>query len=151
MFFIADVGRGGFARMTDIQTGERQRQPDVDALSDHLKFAPINRPAVVDRLSGRSDLVAGCVLLIIALPLLVLVALALKCEGSGPIFVRQECLGRGGRRFKLLRFRTRLHDPERLRPIWAEDITGLGRFLQYTRIEGLPQLINVLRGDISLR
>ncbi len=136
--------------MTDIQTGERQRQSEIDALRDHLEFAPIDRPAVVDRLRGRSDLVVGCVLLVIFLPLLMIVALALKCESLGPIFVRQECLGRCGRRFKLLRFRTRLHDPERLRPIWAEDMTGLGRFLQYTRIDSLPQLINVLRGDINL-
>jgi lipopolysaccharide/colanic/teichoic acid biosynthesis glycosyltransferase len=55
----------------------------------------------------------------------------------------------GGRRFKLLKFRVARHDPVRPASLWAED-TRVGQFLRYTRIEDLPQLINVMRGEMTL-
>jgi lipopolysaccharide/colanic/teichoic acid biosynthesis glycosyltransferase len=72
------------------------------------------------------------------------------CWRPGPIFERQTCIALGGRRFQILNFRTTVPDPERSMPEWAREPTQLGGLLRYTRIESLPQLINVLRGDISL-
>src|SRR5437762_4124703 len=97
-----------------------------------------------------ADLVISGVLLVMILPLMLFVALAIRWEGPGPIFERQTCIGRGGRRLQVLKFRTILPDPERTMPIWARKTTRVGAFLRYSRIECLPQLINVLRGELSL-
>jgi lipopolysaccharide/colanic/teichoic acid biosynthesis glycosyltransferase len=63
---------------------------------------------------------------------------------------RETCIARGGRRFEMLKFRTMLPDPEHTMPVWARKTTQVGEFLRYTRIECLPQLINVLRGEMSI-
>lgn len=97
-----------------------------------------------------ADLVIAGVLLVMTSPLLLLVVLAIKWEGPGPIFEKQACIGRGGRRFQMLKFRTMIPDPEHTMPVWARKTTQVGEFLQYTRIVSLPQLINVLRGEMSL-
>jgi lipopolysaccharide/colanic/teichoic acid biosynthesis glycosyltransferase len=95
------------------------------------------------------DLLFACVLLAITLPLLIVVALAIKCESQGPVFDRQTCIARG-RRFQMLKFRTTAHDPQHARPAWVQKTTRVGQMLRYTRIEALPQIINVLRGEMSM-
>ena len=96
------------------------------------------------------DFVIACILLAIAAPLMAIVALAIKWESPGPVLLRQTCIGRGGRRFQILKFRTVMHDPEQATPAWAQKTTQVGQFLRHTRIDTLPQLINVLRGEISI-
>ena len=96
-----------------------------------------------------ADFVIACAVLTITLPLMLLVALVIKCESPGPVFDRHRCIGRGGR-FQVLRFRTSIYDPDRILPSWARALTPVGQFLRSTRIEALPQLINVLRGEMSL-
>ena len=96
------------------------------------------------------DLVIACALLSFTFPLMAFVAIAIKCESAGPIFKRQERVSADGRRFDLLTFRTTAHDPENVRAVWARQPTRVGKLLRYTRIEVLPQLVNVLRGDISM-
>lgn len=93
------------------------------------------------------DRVAGLVLLIVTGPLIAFAALAVKLETRGPVFDRSECLFRG-RRFTSLKLRTRVHDP--LRPKWSRELTKVGNFLEHARIDTLPQLVNVLRGEMSL-
>ena len=94
------------------------------------------------------QLVIACALLAATLPLMILVALAIKLESAGPVLERREYIGRGGRRFRMLKFRTAMHDYAK--PTWARQTTRVGEFLRYTRIEDLPQLINVLRGELSI-
>ncbi len=94
------------------------------------------------------DLLSACVLLAATFPLLVVVALAIKCESTGPVFDRHACIASGGRRFEMLRFRTTANDPAR--PTWPPRTTRLGQWLRHTRIAMLPQLINVLRGEMSI-
>jgi lipopolysaccharide/colanic/teichoic acid biosynthesis glycosyltransferase len=103
-------------------------------------------PYQVKRLA---DMVIACVILALTLPLMIIVSLMVKSESPGPVFERQLCIGRGGRRFHALKFRTLRRDPEHRMPVWARR-TQVGQFLRYTRIEGLPQLVNVLRGEMSL-
>lgn len=95
------------------------------------------------------DLVIACVLLAITLPLLLIVACAIRWEGPA-VLERQERIGCCGRRFQMLKFRTTVYDPEHATPAWAQKMTRVGQFLRYTRIEDLPQLINVLRREITL-
>jgi lipopolysaccharide/colanic/teichoic acid biosynthesis glycosyltransferase len=90
------------------------------------------------------DIVIACLLLAITSPLMLIVALAIKLEGGGPVLDRQTCIGCNGRRFQALKFRTTVHDPKLATAAWV------GEFLRYTRIEDLPQLINVLRGEMSI-
>ena len=103
-----------------------------------------------DQMKRLGDFVIACVLLIISSPLLIIIPLAIKCESTGPVLDRQSCIARGGRRFQMLKFRTTLHDPQRAIPPWGQTITHVGRWLRDTRIEALPQLINVLRGEMSI-
>src|SRR5258708_1695179 len=97
-----------------------------------------------------ADLVIACIALAITFPLMLMVGLAIRLETGGPILARQNRIGRAGRRFQMLKFRTSVHRPEHSARPWAEEMTRVGRFLRYTRIDALPQLINVLRGEISI-
>ncbi len=111
------------------------------------------------------DVVGSALLLIVSLPLLVGIALAVKLSSHGPILFSQQRLGRGGRRFSCLKFRTmvadaeaRLHGCDDLFARFGENfkikddprVTRVGSFLRRTSLDELPQLWNVLRGDMSL-
>ena len=106
--------------------------------------------ATLDQMRRLADLLIAGALLLITSPLMLAVALAIKWEGPGPILERQRCIVRGGRRFEMLKFRTIEPDPEHTIPIWARKTTQVGQFLRYSRIDSLPQLINVLRGEMSI-
>lgn len=86
-------------------------------------------------------------------PLLLLVALLIKLDSPGPVFFRQERIGRGFRPFRIFKFRTMVRDaPRQGGPItFGADprVTTVGRVLRKTKIDELPQLINVLRGQMS--
>ncbi len=97
---------------------------------------------------------AGLLLLLLA-PLLLLLALGVKLSGAGPVFFRQERHGLGNRVFQVLKFRsmrTEMHDPSGRRQTERRDprVTPFGAILRRTSLDELPQLINVLRGDMSL-
>jgi len=108
------------------------------------------------RLSKRVfDLTAATVLLVLALPVLILSILAIFVESGLPIFFTQERVGRGGRRFKVLKLRSMRQDAEGDGVArWAQRsdsrVTRVGRVLRKLRIDELPQLVNVLNGDMSL-
>jgi sugar transferase (PEP-CTERM system associated) len=100
------------------------------------------------------DIVASLALLILTLPTLLLAALAVKLDSSGPILYRQERVGRGGHPFLICKFRTMRTDAETAAgPQWATlgdpRVTRVGRFLRRMRIDELPQIINVLKGEMS--
>ena len=91
--------------------------------------------------------VLACVLIALTLPLMIIVSVAIKCDSRGPVFVRARHLTHTGRPITVLRFRTT--EP------WAGDLsiyaplTGVGSLLSYTCVDRLPQLLNVLRGEMS--
>lgn len=100
------------------------------------------------------DIAAAAAGLVLALPFMVLVALAVRLDSPGPVFFRQDRVGRGGREFTLWKFRSMRTDAEAHGAQWAvtDDprITRVGRFIRTTRLDELPQLWNVLAGDMSL-
>ena len=89
------------------------------------------------------DAVLSVILLILCWPILLLIALLTLLDSGRPILFKQERVGQAGRPFVLLKFRTMTHDDRR-------DITRLGRILRRTCLDELPQLLNVLRGDMAL-
>jgi sugar transferase (PEP-CTERM system associated) len=99
------------------------------------------------------DLVLAAFGLVLASPLMLLTAIAVRLESHGPIVYRQERVGENGRVFALFKFRSMRADAERGTPVWASDrddrVTRVGRFIRLTRLDELPQLWNVLRGDMS--
>jgi exopolysaccharide biosynthesis polyprenyl glycosylphosphotransferase len=103
---------------------------------------------------GRALSLVGAVVGLVALaPLLGLLALAIKLDSAGPVFFVQERMGRGGRRFKLIKFRT-MHPAHGPTSEWARDnghrVTRLGQWLRRWRLDELPQFVNVLQGDMNL-
>jgi exopolysaccharide biosynthesis polyprenyl glycosylphosphotransferase len=103
-----------------------------------------------------SDLVASVVGLVLAAPVMLVAALAIYIEsgGRGPIFYRQERVGRNGRVFQIIKFRSMRVDAEKLGvPQFAARndprVTAVGRFIRKTRIDELPQLFNVLKDEMS--
>lgn len=110
----------------------------------------LHQESAADQMRRLGDFVAACLILAITFPLLLFVALAIRLETSGPILERRERIGHAGHRFQMLKFRTTVHNPkDALRP-WTQKPTQLGQFLRQTRIELLPQLINVLQGAMSV-
>ena len=101
------------------------------------------------------DFAAALVGLAVITPVLALVALIIKLESPGPVFYSQERVGRFGEAFKMYKFRSMRIDAEAHGPVWAggEDdprVTRVGKFLRRTHLDELPQIFNVLKGDMSL-
>lgn len=99
------------------------------------------------------DIVVSALILVITLPILVATAIAVKLEDGGPILYRQERVGRFGRPFTLLKFRSMRVDAEKNGHQWAAQhdprVTRVGAVIRKLRIDELPQIICVLRGDMS--
>jgi sugar transferase (PEP-CTERM system associated) len=100
------------------------------------------------------DLTFSVVLAVLSCPVMLLAAVAIRLESSGPVLYCQERVGENGRPFTLCKFRSMRTDAEKGgTPIWAKDgddrVTRVGRFIRTTRSDELPQLWNVVRGDMS--
>ena len=121
-----------------------------------LLFSPGNAGSRFFLIYKRSaSLISSIIGLLLSLPLLPFVVLAIKLSSPGQVLYRQSRVGRDGVVFRCYKFRTMRSDAEAdSGPTWAMDddprITRVGRFLRKTRIDEIPQLINVLRGDMSL-
>jgi exopolysaccharide biosynthesis polyprenyl glycosylphosphotransferase len=105
------------------------------------------------RIKRLTDIVLALALLVVALPLMALSAVLIKLESRGPVIFRQTRTGLGGREFEILKFRSMVDDAERDGPQWAQEtdprITRIGRALRLLRVDELPQLVNVLKGEMS--
>ncbi|MBN2024373.1 MAG: undecaprenyl-phosphate glucose phosphotransferase [Pirellulales bacterium] len=137
-----------------ILTGMKLHMLDIDNVgflslrrNPHCGWARVAKRA--------TDLVLGTAALVLAAPILALLAVAVRLSGPGPILYRQTRTGLGGRPFAMLKFRTMRHDAERdTGPVWAvrgdRRCTPLGQFMRRWSLDELPQLFNVLAGDMSL-
>jgi exopolysaccharide biosynthesis polyprenyl glycosylphosphotransferase len=100
------------------------------------------------------DLFFAAFLLLLLSPVILLAALAIRLDSRGPILFRQTRVGQGGRPFEILKFRSMRVNAEANGPQWAaasdSRITRVGKFLRTYRLDEIPQLFNVLRGDMSL-
>ena len=99
------------------------------------------------------DLFFAMLIGIFAAPVIILAAIIVKLESKGPIFFIQERIGEGNRKFNIVKFRSMTTDAEKNGPQWASKndnrVTKFGKIMRATRIDELPQLWNVLRGEMS--
>jgi len=160
-------------RMGKILENLEQETVDIKVVPDLLKF--MNLQAGVEELDGlpvvnlnesplygwnivikrTSDIVLSALAIFVSSPLLLLIAIIIKLESRGPVIFRQERAGLDGKGFEMYKFRSMRVDAEdKTGPVWAskEDDrrTRLGTFLRKTSFDELPQLFNVLCGDMSL-
>jgi exopolysaccharide biosynthesis polyprenyl glycosylphosphotransferase len=130
-----------------------------------LTFATMPTATLALFVKRVADVLVSALGLVVLLPLWALIALLVKLSSRGPVLFRQERCGLRGRRFVLLKFRTMIEDADRRRsevdhlnvmdgPVFKAPgdprVTGVGRFLRRSSLDELPQLVNVLRGDMSL-
>lgn len=115
---------------------------------------PTSGGKLYDSLKRLFDLIVGLLLLLIAAPFLFLIALCIRLTSPGCVLYRQLRIGRDNQPFYVYKFRTMYADADRCGPLITSSddprITPAGRFLRDTKLDELPQLINVVRGDMSL-
>jgi lipopolysaccharide/colanic/teichoic acid biosynthesis glycosyltransferase len=106
------------------------------------------------RLRRLVDVGVGAVGLLVLAPLLLVLAVVVRCSSPGPVVFRQARVGRGGADFTVWKFRSMVADPHGGAPAVSGQgdprITPAGRFLRATRLDELPQLVNLVRGDMTL-
>jgi Undecaprenyl-phosphate glucose phosphotransferase len=159
--------------MEEVLASLGEETVDIKVVPDLLKF--MNLQAGVEELDGLpivslaesplhgwnivvkrlSDIIFSLIFILISGPVLVLLAIIIKIESVGPVIYRQERVGLDGNIFEMLKFRSMYIGAEKeTGPVWAnkEDNrrTHLGSFLRKTSMDELPQLFNVLMGDMSL-
>ena len=116
--------------------------------ADGFAFSPVDRA-----MKRTLDILVSASLLILGLPALLAAGIAIKLTDGGPVLYRQARVTRQGRIFQILKLRTMTVNSEAKGAVWAAErdprITAVGHFLRRSRLDELPQLINILRGDMS--
>jgi lipopolysaccharide/colanic/teichoic acid biosynthesis glycosyltransferase len=116
-------------------------------------YAPSGSSLTTRMLKRLFDIAGAVVGLVVLAPLFAAVAIAIKIRSPGPVMFRQERVGRGGRPFRIFKFRTMATDRASMGSAltFRDDkrVTSIGRFLRKTKLDELPQLLNVLGGSMS--
>jgi lipopolysaccharide/colanic/teichoic acid biosynthesis glycosyltransferase len=161
MFASADTYASRSARDTPLEL------PDAASLQEAFRGRKSERPSrtagtsvrklrtAYEAVKAAGDFAAALVLLVLTAPVLLAIMALVRLTSSGPALYSQVRLGKGGRPFRIWKFRTMTHDCERHSGVrWSTRgdprVTPLGRVLRATHLDELPQLWNILRGDMSL-
>jgi len=109
--------------------------------------------AIYKKIKRFKDIALSILSMFIFLPVSLLIAIALKLDSKGPVFYRQERIGKDGKLFQLCKFRSMNLDAEEKGPVWAmvddHRVTRVGRIIRKLRFDEIPQMINVIKGDMS--
>ncbi|MBM4170606.1 MAG: sugar transferase [Ignavibacteria bacterium] len=119
-----------------------------------IDIMPELMPEWEKKLKRLMDIILSFLLIIVTFPIIFVAAIAIKLESKGPIFYRQERMGMNGKIFRILKFRTMIQDAEKHSgPVWSTKddprITKIGGLLRKIRVDEIPQVYNVLKGDMS--
>lgn len=128
------------------------RRVDIDRITEERAICPM--PSLTTSALRRLwDVLLSLTLLTFTLPVIIATWIAIRLDSPGPVFYRQERAGLGGRPFTLIKFRSMRVDAEASGPVWASAkdsrVTRIGQIIRLTRIDELPQLVNILRGEMS--
>jgi exopolysaccharide biosynthesis polyprenyl glycosylphosphotransferase len=120
-----------------------------------IEVVPVEMPPWQKILKEVMDVLVSLSILIVATPVMILVTAAIVLESKGPVFYKQLRIGKGGKEFILIKFRSMMENAEELTgAVWAgrDDprVTRVGKIIRTLRLDELPQLINVLKGEMSL-
>jgi exopolysaccharide biosynthesis polyprenyl glycosylphosphotransferase len=141
--------------------------PDLyEILSGQAKTAQIYGVPLIDimpelmpewekRLKRLLDILISLLILIVSLPVILIFSIAIKIDSNGTVFFKQERIGMNNKIFKIIKFRSMYKDAEKhTGPVWSQKndprVTRVGRILRRLRIDEIPQMYNVLKGEMSL-
>ncbi|MFZ2322260.1 MAG: sugar transferase [Ignavibacteriaceae bacterium] len=120
-----------------------------------IDIMPELMPEWEKKLKRLMDILISFLILFVSFPVIVITAIAIKIDTKGPIFFKQERLGQNGKPFNVLKFRSMIQDAEKYTgPVWSQKddprVTKTGKLIRKLRIDEIPQMINVLKGEMSL-
>ena len=122
--------------------------------TDSIDYSNVNGNILFDIYQRVLDIVLSVIGILIGIPLMIVFGILIKVEDNGPITYKQERLGKGGKKFYIYKLRSMRTDAEKFGAQWAEKddprITKVGKFIRKTRIDEIPQLFNILKGDMSI-
>jgi exopolysaccharide biosynthesis polyprenyl glycosylphosphotransferase len=136
-----------------------------DFISGYVRFVTLyktplieiknqNMPIIEENLKRISDVVLASIAILVLSPIYIFTAIGVKLSSKGPVFYRQERIGKNGRPFKIIKFRSMFTDAEKHGPALSSSndsrITPFGKFMRKTRLDEIPQFINVIIGEMAL-
>lgn len=125
-----------------------------NGISEELDYSIVNDSFLFKIYHRVLDIIIGIVGLVISIPILIIFGIMIKKEDGGPIFYKQDRLGKDGKVIFIYKLRSMRIDAEKNGAVWAEKndprITKVGRFIRKTRIDEIPQFLNILKGEMSI-
>lgn len=120
-----------------------------------IDIMPELMPEWEKKLKRLMDVIVSLLILIVSSPIILLTAIGIKIDSEGPVFFKQERLGQNGKPFNVYKFRSMIKDAEKYTgPVWSTKddprVTRMGKFVRKVRIDEIPQMYNVLKGEMSL-
>jgi exopolysaccharide biosynthesis polyprenyl glycosylphosphotransferase len=119
-----------------------------------IEISPQLMPAWEEAVKRMMDVACATCVLLVGMPIWLLIALLIKLDSHGPVLYQQERVGKDGKIFKMLKFRSMYQDAEKAGPQWANRkdprVTRVGKILRKLHLDEIPQMWNVLKGDMSL-
>lgn len=120
-----------------------------------IDIRPELMPEWEKKLKRLMDIIVSLLILIVSFPIILFTAIGIKIDSEGPVFFKQERLGQNGKPFNVYKFRSMIKDAEKYTgPVWSQKddprVTRMGKFVRRVRIDEIPQMLNVLKGEMSL-
>ena len=137
-----------------IADGKFLEKYDEEMIKETLDFSLITENKLYDIYSRILDICLSLIGLVIGIPLIIMFGILIKLEDNGPIIYKQDRVGKHGKIFNLYKVRSMKTDAEKFGAQWAQQndprILKVGKFIRKTRIDEIPQLFNILKGDMSI-
>ena len=127
---------------------------DYLCYTDTIDYSNVKGGILFDMYQRVLDIVLSILGLLVGIPLMIIFGILIKVEDNGPITYKQERIGKGGKKFYIYKLRSMSTDAEKFGAQWAEKedprVTKVGKFIRKTRIDEIPQLFNIIKGDMSI-
>lgn len=127
---------------------------NIEVLTQEIDYSIVNGKKWFNFYQRILDIVLSLIGLVIGVPIMAIFSLLIKIEDNGPVTYKQERMGKGGKIFYIYKLRSMRIDAEKFGAQWATKddprITKVGNFIRKTRIDEIPQLYNILKGDMSI-